>query len=110
MSPVARIAAMYARHLPEENFYADALAYLEVGLVVSTPTHFMMARPVKRADPRPWEHYAHYDKPDTLLVWAAAGPSAVSVKTFCLQHMPYPLTWAAWARRDGPLKFHKLMR
>jgi hypothetical protein len=110
MTPVARIKAMYARHLPEESFRADVLDYLEVGLVVSTPTHFMMARAVERADPRPWDHYAVYDKPDTWLVWAAAGPSAVSVKTFCLQHMPWPLTWAAWARRDGPLKFHKLLR
>jgi hypothetical protein len=110
MRPVDQILAMYARHLPEENFWADVLAYLEVGLVVSTPTHFMLARAVERADPRPWDHHAVYDNPDTWLVWAAAGPSAVSVKTFCLQHMPYPLPWAAWARRDGPLKFHKLMR
>lgn len=109
MTPAARIADMYARHLPEENFWADVMAYLEVGaLVVSTPTHFMMARPIERADPRPWDHYARYDKPDTWLVWAAAGPGAVSVKTFCLHHMPYPLTWAAWARRDGPLKFHRI--
>jgi hypothetical protein len=108
MTPVDRIVAMYDRHLPEENFYADVLAYLHVGVIVSTPTHFLMARPIERADPRPWDHYAEYDKPDTWLVWAAAGPGAVSVKTFCLRHMPYPLTWAAWARRTGPLKFHRL--
>lgn len=108
-TPVDQILAIYARRMPGENFWADVLAYLEVGaLVVSTPTHFLMARPIERADPRPWDHYAKYDKPDTWLVWAAAGPGAVSVKTFCLRHMPYPLTWAAWARRDGPLKFHRI--
>ena len=55
MSPVEQIEGMYARHLPEENFWADVMAYLEIGaLVVSTPTHFMMARAIERADPQAW--------------------------------------------------------
>jgi hypothetical protein len=105
MTPVGRILDVYARHMPGENFWSDVMAYLEVGVVVSTPTHFLMARPIERADPRPWDHRATYANPDTWLVWAAAGES---VKTFCLTQMPYPLAYAAWARRDGALKFFRL--
>ena len=108
MSPLEQILDMYARQMPAENFWEDVLAYLEVGVVVSTPTHFLMARPIERAAPRPWEHRALYDNPDTWLIWAAAGPTGESVKTFCLQSQPYPLRYVAWARRDGALKFYRI--
>ena len=110
MTPIQRVRLLYRKHLPESSLQEDIEAYLEVGLVVSTPTHFLMARAIERANPQAWDHWATYDNPDTWLVWAAAGPSAVSVKTFCLQQMPYPLPWCAWARRDGPLKFHRIPR
>lgn len=101
---------MYARHLPDNDLEADIADYLEVGVVVSTPVFFLMARPIERAAPRAWEHRAVYANPDTWLIWSAAGMSAVSVKTFCLQFEPYPLQYVAWARRDGPLKFHTIKR
>lgn len=109
MTALQKIRAMYRRHLPECNLSDDIDAYLEVGLVVSTPKFFLMARAIERDNPQAWDHWAAYDNPDTWLIWAAAGPAAVSVKTFCLQAQPYPLKYVAWARRDGPLKFYRIL-
>ena len=108
MTPIEKIRRMYRRYLPDCSLSEDIEAYLEVGVVVSTPQYFVMGRAIERANPQAWDHWASYDNPDTWLVWAAAGPDAVSVKTFCLRMQPYPLKWVAWARRDGPLKFHRL--
>lgn len=110
MKPLDAVREMYREHLPGNSLEEDIAAYLEVGVVVSTPRFFLMARPIERSNPQAWDHFARYENPDTWLIWAAAGDDAESVKTFCLQIEPRPLRWVAWARRDGPLKFHLIKR
>jgi len=82
------------------------MAHLQNGVVVSTPLHFLMARAVVRGAVGVDDPWQTFENPDTWLIWAAAGPSAVSVKTFCLTMQPFPLRWVAWARRTGPLIYH----
>jgi hypothetical protein len=106
VTPVDQIRAMYADVMPERDFAADVLAYMQVGVVVSNPLFFLMARAIDRDEPHEWEPYHVYEKLDCWFVWAAAGPDAVSVKTFSLRQAPYPLKWVSWSRRGGPLKFH----
>jgi hypothetical protein len=108
VTPVDQIRAMYAQMMPERDFAADVLAYMQVGVVVSNSLFFLMARAIDRDDPHEWEPYYTYQKLDCWFIWAAAGPDMVSVKTFCLQLEPYPLKWVSWSRRGGPLKFHPI--
>lgn len=106
MTPLERVLAMYERDLPDYDFWQDVQAFCRVGVVASTSYHFVMGRPIERDNPQPWNHYALYDNPDTWFIWAAAGPSAESVKTFCLTIKPYHLKYIAWARINKPLRFH----
>jgi hypothetical protein len=108
MTAADRIRAMYVEVMPERSFVQDVVAYLEVGVVASNPLYFLMARAIDKDDPHEWDPYHVYEKLDCWFVWAAAGPDAVSVKTFCLRQAPYPLKWMAWSRRGGPLKFHPI--
>ena len=110
MTAVQKVRALYERFPQPRTFEEDLEAHFCTGFVCSTPDHFVMARAVCRnAAPEllanPWELFPD---PDTWLIWAAAGLSAVSVKTFCLTVCPFPLTWVAWARRNAPLRFHLL--
>lgn len=108
MKPIARIRDLYARFPQPRTFEEDLAAHLQTGVVVSTPLHFLMARAVVRSAPGVEDPWQAFDIPDTWLIWAASGPSAVSVKTFCLTMQPFPLRWVAWARRKGPLIYHRI--
>jgi hypothetical protein len=108
MSPIDKVRKLYDRFPQPRTFAEDFEAHLQHGFVFSKPDCFLMARPVCKDAPHdfladPWHQF---DNPDCWLIWAAAGSSAVSVRTFCLTMQPFPLTWVAWARRTGPLKFH----
>lgn len=80
------------------DFWSDYKAFSTGGWVMSTPSAFIMAKPVNRFMAEriddPWYTF-HRDEQDTWLVWLAAGDMAEFFR-FC----PYPLSWLAWARRD----------
>jgi len=108
ITAIERARALYDRFDQPRTFVEDLEAHFRHGYVFSTPDHFLMARTVCKDAPRefladPWHQF---DNVDTWLIWLAVGPCAMSVKTFCLTMQPFPLTWVAWARRTGPLKFH----
>ncbi|MEI6278311.1 MAG: hypothetical protein WCQ16_02865 [Verrucomicrobiae bacterium] len=108
MSPIDRVRRLYGRFRQPRTFDEDLAAHLQNGVVASTPTHFLMARAIVRGAPGADDPWVRFDNPDTWLIWAAAGPCAESVKTFCLTVQPFPLRWVAWARRNGPLIYHTI--
>ena len=98
MTPVER-----AKSIRPDTFREELEAHLLHGFVLSTPTAFVMGRPIRADSPHelqadPWHVFK---EPDCWLVWLAAGDLA------SIWHLvPYPLPWLAWARREGALRFY----
>lgn len=84
-------------------------AHLLHGYVFSTPSAFLMGRPIAKDAPHalqadPWYVFP-FDECDCWMVWLAAGDVAEMIRL-----IPYPLPWLAWARRDGALRFYQTVR
>jgi len=99
MTPVER-----AKATRPDTFKEELEAHLLHGYVISTQTAFLMGRAIVKDAPHalqadPWHTFAP-DECDTWLVWLAAGDMAEFMR-----HVPYPLPWLAWARREGSLRF-----
>lgn len=96
-----------------EQWVATLRAYLACAYVVSSPTCFVMARPVKHdADPEQIFDVRHcFERPDCWLIHTAAGELREMVK-----HWPFWLPLVAFHRvgdrRPGPheLRFYQTSR
>lgn len=92
------LKAKEAAEAAGRDMVADLKAFLCTGYVFSTPTAFIMAKPVGKFFEEqiqdPWAMF-NPDEYDTWLIWLAAGDMAEFFR-FC----PYPLSWLAWARHD----------
>lgn len=98
-----------AKTVRPETFRYELEAHLLGGFVLSTPAAFLMGRPIRRDAPHklqsdPWHTFAP-EECDCWMVWLAAGDLSAIWRM-----VPYPLPWLAWARRDGPLRFHPATR
>jgi hypothetical protein len=104
MTPVELAAQVYTREECSASFREDLEAHLLTGYVHSTPTAFVMARPVSvLADESlildPWHSFPREDQ-DAWLVWLAAGDLASLLVLF-----PYQLPLIGWQKRNK-LRFH----
>lgn len=104
MTPVELAAAVYSREECSATFRQDLEAHLLHGYVHSTPTAFVMARPVSvLADEAlildPWHNFPREEQ-DAWLIWLAAGDLASLLTLF-----PYPLPFIGWQKRNA-LRFH----
>lgn len=105
---IEEINRLYIQFPQPRTFEEDLAAYLEHGYVIERDGAFLMGRPIEREAPHELQvNPCHrFENPDTWLVWIAVG---VSVNTF-LTMVPFPLSWVAWSRRGGPLKFYSFHR
>lgn len=104
MSPAETAAAVYSREPCARSFREDLEAHLKNGIVISTPTAFIMARYVCRGWPasmivNPWENdltCVH----DCLHIYLAAG--AIS------EFFTFPHERTIWLsfERENVLRFH----
>ena len=104
MTPVELAAQVYTREECSATFQSDLEAHLLTGYVHSTPTAFVMARPVSiLADEAlildPWHSFPREEQ-DAWLVWLAAGDLASLLALF-----PYQLPLIGWQKRNE-LRFH----
>ena len=104
MSPVELAAAVYSREECSASFQQDLEAHLLNGYVHSTPTAFVMARPVDSLAKtdlilNPWHSFPREEQ-DAWLVWLAAGDLASLLVLF-----PYQLPIIGWQKRNN-LRFH----
>lgn len=98
MTPLEQVERLYELHECERSFGEDLRAHLANGIVISTPTAFMMGRAVVKesliADIRnPWHRFDR-EHVNAWYVYSFAG----RVNTLCLQYFPFPLKWVAWER------------
>ena len=105
MTPVWMAAAVYEAEPCARSFREDLEAHLQNGYVISTPTAFVMGRPVDSgADPAqivdPW-HEFDPEECDAWLVYLAAGNIAD-----VLRQEPFPLTFFMWERKNVLRRFH----
>ena len=105
MTPVWMAAAVYEAEPCARSFREDLEAHLQNGYVFSTPTAFVMGRPVDSgADPAAIVDPLHGFDPedcDAWLVYLAAGSIAD-----VLRQEPFPLTFYLWERKNVLRRFH----
>jgi hypothetical protein len=99
MTPVEKAAAVYQREWCASTFREDLEAHLLNGYVHSTPTAFVMARPVcSTVDEglilNPWHRFDRGEC-DAWLIWLAAGDLASLLSLF-----PFPLPLMGWQKRN----------
>lgn len=99
MSPVEKASQVYNREWCKATFREDLEAHLLHGYVHSTPTGFVMARPVdSTADEDlildPWHEFPR-EKQNAWLIWLAAGDMAPLLELF-----PYELPLIGWQKRN----------
>jgi hypothetical protein len=104
MTPAERAAGVYAREPCARSFTEDIEAHLLGGFVHSTPSAFVLARPVPRhADPHdivdPWVTWSPEDC-DAWWIYLAAGEVGTLLHLF-----PFHTTWIGWERRNRPRFF-----
>lgn len=107
MTPVERAMAIYGEEPCRRTFDEDLQLHLMYGYVFSTPTMFMMGRPVDRYDPP--EYIVTPDRrplwgPNAWLIYLAAGDLGEFFR-YC----PYPLPWVGWERKNK-LRFYDFKR
>lgn len=100
MTPVERAAAVYQREDCARTFREDLEAHLLNGYVLSTPTAFVMARPVRHDAPReelvnPW-HVFPRGEWDAWMVYLAAGDLAEFWRC-----EPFPLAHVIYERQNA---------
>lgn len=105
MTPVWMAAAVYEAEPCARSFREDLEAHLQNGYVFSTPTAFVMGRPVDSgADPAqivdPW-HGFDLPQCDAWLVYLAAGNIADVIR-----QEPFQLTFFMWERKNVLRRFH----
>jgi hypothetical protein len=105
MTPVWMAAAVYEAEPCARSFKEDLEAHLQTGYVFSTPTAFVMGRPVySGADPAqivdPW-HGFDAATCDAWLIYLAAGNIAD-----VLRQEPFPLTFFMWERKNVLRRFY----
>lgn len=96
-NPFREAMAVYGREPCARPFTEDLEAHMRHGWVISTPTIFLMARPVRSDWPdsvvlNPWELT---EAPDAWHVWLAAGEWREA-----FSHAPFPLRWVSFQRRN----------
>jgi hypothetical protein len=99
MSPAEQAAAVYEREECARTFREDLEAHLIGGYVFSTPTVFLMARPVRHDAPQaeivnPW-HVFPREECDCWMLYLAAGDIAEFFRW-----VPFPLAFVAWERNN----------
>lgn len=95
--PFADAAAVYDREPCARPFVEDFEAHLRYGWVISTPSLFLMARPVRSDWPEDvvLNPFALPDSPDMWHVWLAAGDWREAFDC-----APYPLPWVSFERNN----------
>jgi hypothetical protein len=104
MKPAELAAQVYTREECSASFKSDLEAHLLNGYVHSTPTAFVMARPVDSLAEtdlilNPWHSFPREEQ-DAWLIWLAAGDLASLLVLF-----PYSLPLIGWQKRNN-LRFH----
>lgn len=102
-NPFQEAQAFYKRDPGKRTFPEDLVLHLQYGWVVSSPTVFLMGRPVVRgADVALILEPSHkFENPDAWLVWFAAGADPIS----CLHLMPFYLPYVGW-EKNNRLRFY----
>jgi hypothetical protein len=103
MSPFEMAMLVYATEPCARSFDEDLRRHHLYGYVFSSPSCFIMGRPVeKNAQERLIKDPSvRFYNPDAWLVYLAAGDLAEFFK-----HEPYPLPWLGW-ERDNHLRFYR---
>lgn len=99
MTPVEQAAAVYEREECARTFREDLEAHLLNGYVFSTPTMFMMGRPVRHDAPpedlvNPWVVFPR-EECDAWMVYLAAGNLA---EFWTVE--PFPLVYVIFERQN----------
>lgn len=91
------------------DFRRDLAGYLRHGCVISTHRAFVMARPVRSADPYRviCDTCGPCESPDCWYIHVFCGPGAIFQ---LFNAMPFALPLAGWRRGDGVLRFYDLPR
>jgi hypothetical protein len=100
MNPAEQAAAVYEREPCARTFRSDLEAHLLHGIVISTPTAFIMARYVGSSWPtqdivNPWCNDLNPSRRDCLHIYLAAGDLS---EFFTFPHKP--VTWCSFERRN----------
>jgi hypothetical protein len=106
MTPIDQARAVYSQEWCARTFDEDLALHLSGGYVFSTPTMFLMGRPV-RSDAPPDEIVnpaVSFSGPDAWLVYLLAGSLREA-----LEFIPYPLPFVGWERANI-LRFHAMDR
>jgi hypothetical protein len=98
-SPVELAAAVYSREECGASFREDLEAHLLNGYVHSTPTAFVMARPVRSSADEalildPWHSFPREEQDAWLVVLAASDLASL------LPLFPHPLPFIGWEKRN----------
>ena len=106
VSPAEQAAAVYESEPCARTFREDLEAHLLHGIVIATPTAFILARYVCRDWPataivNPWENDLTCSPRDCLHVYLAAGRTS---EFWTFPHQP--VTWVSFERRNI-LRFHR---
>lgn len=110
MTPLEQAQRLYVTQPCGRTFEQDVATFLRIGVVFSTGTAFLMAKPVPSpmvstsfiyADP---EAVADRSICDTWLIWIAAGDMGEFFR-----FAPFRLDWLAWARK-GVIRWHSFNR
>lgn len=95
--PFELAAAAHEDGTSERSFEEDLLLHHLYGYVISTPTVFVMGRPIEKDAPdyliKLPSHQFYY--PNCWLIYLAAGCLAEF-----FDHTPYYLPWVGWERRS----------
>lgn len=102
MTPVEQAAAVYQKEPCARSFREDLEAHLLNGYVFSTPTAFVMARPIDSTAPphlaaNPWHSF---EKPDAWLIYLGAGDLPSLFRLF-----PFELPLIGWEKKNR-LRFY----
>lgn len=100
ITPFERAEGIYLKSVTKRSFETELRLYHQNGFVYSTPTSFLMGRPVCHD----WS-YADLSNPakvargeaDCWWIGAAAG----DMKEFMLLHQPFHLKFYGWEKNDG---------
>lgn len=97
-TPLELAEEIYEKEWCERTFPQDLCLHLRYGWVLSSPSFFMMGRPVLHTAPESLilNPTYRFNAPDAWLVWVAAGPHPRDL----YRHMPFPLPYLGWQKRN----------
>lgn len=104
LTPYEQVRKVYETEPCRRSFEEDLHLHLQTGYVFSTPTLFLMGRPVRRKAPTRWIVDPHhvFQNPDAWLIYLAAGNMAEF-----FEKEPYELPWVGWEKRNV-LRFYPM--